>query len=75
MPPREPHREAGRVEVRIWFDQSEPPVGHVQRLAAPGASSDRGAATTEFSGWLGLLRALSDVLDDAKDIPPKPCST
>ncbi|HZC69274.1 MAG TPA: hypothetical protein VE442_01140 [Jatrophihabitans sp.] len=54
--------DAGWVEVRIWFDQTEPPVGHLRRLAAPDPSSDGVTGPTQFSGWLGLLRALSDAL-------------
>jgi hypothetical protein len=48
------------------------PVGHLLRLAAPGASSDGSTGRTQFSGWLGLLRALSDALGNAEDIRREP---
>jgi hypothetical protein len=60
--------DAGGVEVRICFDQTEPPVGQLWRPADPGASSDGVTGPTRFSGWLGLLRALSDALDRPEDI-------
>jgi hypothetical protein len=62
---------AGGVDVRISFDRTEPPVGHVQRLAEPGRSGDSAPAAIEFAGWLGLLRALSEVLSNPEDIPPR----
>jgi hypothetical protein len=56
------------MEVRISFDDTDPPVGQLWR-EAPGASGRGTTCSTRFSGWLGLLRALSDALDDQGDIP------
>lgn len=47
------------MRLEIQFDGRDPPVGRVRR--ADGA-------WTAFDGWLGLLRILSDALQD--DPPP-----
>lgn len=49
------------MEVRIVLDQSDPPVG---RLGPVSGTNDQ---TVGFTGWLGLLRALSDALGSASD--------
>ena len=46
------------MEVHIWLDQSEPPVGRLTVTGPPGASG-RDEWSAPFTGWLGLLRALS----------------
>lgn len=56
--------DAGEVEVRIWFEQTDPPVGHLRRVAVADAPEEVAATVTRFSGWLALLRALSDVLGE-----------
>ena len=43
------------VDVRIVFDSTDPPTGHIQR-------SDNGADGEAFSGWMDLLRALEGLL-------------
>ncbi|HEY7010248.1 MAG TPA: hypothetical protein VH395_14965 [Jatrophihabitantaceae bacterium] len=63
---------ARTVEVRIWFDQTDPPVGHLRRCAESGASSDGNTGPIQFSGWLGLLRALSDALGGLEHAPREP---
>lgn len=52
----------GRMEIRIVLDQVEPPSGRLGAVAEPG-QADRQVAAGEiqFTGWLGLLRALYDV--------------
>jgi hypothetical protein len=48
------------MEIRIVLNETEPPSGHLERL-----EDDDGRATTAaapFTGWLGLLRALSTVV-------------
>jgi len=50
------------MEIRIVMDQVEPPVGSLRVL--PGAGPSQGAESHEeilFTGWLRLLRALSEV--------------
>jgi hypothetical protein len=69
MPAWRVRGEAGAVEMRIWFDQADPPVGHLRRCADSGASSDGDADAIQFSGWLGLLRALSNALGGLEDSP------
>jgi hypothetical protein len=56
------------MEVHIWLDQSEPPVGRLTATGAPDAPEPAGR-TVPFTGWLGLLRALSDAMDVPADGP------
>jgi len=56
--------DAAIVEVRIYCDQTNPPVGQLSRLTDPAAQGESTTEPIEFSGWLGLLRALYDTLDD-----------
>lgn len=58
------------MEVRIVLDQSDPPVGRLGQ--APGGSGANERTMVGFTGWLGLLRALSDVLEASDDQPPPP---
>ena len=51
-------REDGGVEIRIVLDRVEPPAGHLRVVRAPRPG---GGQEIEFSGWLGLLRALYEV--------------
>jgi len=52
----------GRMEIRIVLDQVEPPSGRLGAVAQSG-QDDRQVAAGEiqFTGWLGLLRALYEV--------------
>ncbi len=52
-------RESRTMEIRIVLDETEPPSGHLERVHDDGRAP---AAPAPFSGWLGLLRALSGVL-------------
>jgi hypothetical protein len=58
------------VEIVIWLDTVEPPAGRVRLRAGP-AGSDRGAeaAGVGFAGWLGLLRALYEVIGSRSEGP------
>jgi hypothetical protein len=71
MPPPQLRRDAGEVEVRIWFDQTEPPVGQLWPLTASDGPAGDDAAPIEFAGWLGLLRALSDAIACAEGVQPE----
>jgi hypothetical protein len=59
------------MEVHIWLDQSEPPVGRLTVTSSSG-SPGPAAASTPFTGWLGLLRALSHAVDLAGGGPRVP---
>jgi hypothetical protein len=51
------------MEIRISLDQVEPPAGRLRLVPAPDPAP--GPAEGEeipFTGWLRLLRALSDVV-------------
>lgn len=56
------------MEVHIWLDQSEPPVGRLTATGDPGAP-EPARRPVSFTGWLGLLRALSDAIDVPGDGP------
>jgi hypothetical protein len=65
---------AGRVivvEIVIRLDTVEPPAGRVW-LLADSDSCCRGAeaAAVGFAGWLGLLRALYEVVGSRGEPPP-----
>ncbi len=57
--------------IRIHFEEIEPPRGRAELGAGPEP------VTHVFSGWLGLLHALYELLDLARDggsalLPPNP---
>jgi hypothetical protein len=55
------------VEVHISCDRTDPPVGRLSRVDTPRPPQPPpGAAegSIQFTGWLGLLRALADTLGD-----------
>jgi hypothetical protein len=58
-----PARDDGGMEIRICLDQSDPPVGRLRLVSEPesaaGAQDGEGIG---FVGWLGLLRALDQVI-------------
>jgi hypothetical protein len=54
------------MEIRISLDRVEPPAGRLRLV--PGPEPAPGPAEGEaipFTGWLGLLRALSEVVGPA----------
>jgi hypothetical protein len=59
------------MEVHIWFDRSEPPVGRLTVTSPPGGPRYI-HSSAPFTGWLGLLRALSDAIDSVGDAPSAP---
>jgi hypothetical protein len=59
------------MEVRISLDQSEPPVGRIA-VTSPSATPGCTSSSVSFTGWLGLLRALSDAIESSGDDPPGP---
>lgn len=58
------------MEVHIWLDQSEPPVGRLTVADDEPELSEEVRRSVAFTGWLGLLRALSDAIDSSGDVPP-----
>ncbi|MGA8247442.1 MAG: hypothetical protein WB797_11095 [Nocardioides sp.] len=48
------------MEIRIVLDEVEPPSGHLERIGGEDGGGPTGASP--FTGWLGLLRALSTVM-------------
>ena len=58
------------MEIRISLERAEPPPGRLWREPGPGPTPpavERGEVP--FTGWLGLLRALSEVLGQAGGDP------
>jgi hypothetical protein len=51
------------MEIRIHLDQSDPPVGRLRPVAESAAGPDaQDGEGIGFVGWLGLLRALDQVI-------------
>lgn len=59
------------MQIVIWLDTVDPPAGNVRLLAGPD-SAHRDAEVTGigFAGWLGLLRALYEVIGSRGDRGP-----
>jgi hypothetical protein len=61
----------GPVEIRIVLDRAEPPAGRLRVVPGPGhAHRPEPDREIEFTGWLGLLRALGEVTGAAGSGPP-----
>ena len=54
--------DAEKVQLIIDVHEADPPVGTVARGAVEG--DHHVMSTIEFVGWLGMLRALSELLTD-----------
>ena len=68
------HAAAGRVdpvEIRIALDTVEPPAGRVRVIPADDRSPSGQAEGIPFVGWLGLLRALDELMASADDAAPR----
>lgn len=54
------------MDIRMTLDQVEPPAGTVRRVADPGDLVRAGEGEEiAFTGWLGMLRALSELIEAA----------
>jgi hypothetical protein len=53
------------VDVLIQLERAEPPAGTVLRLRADERPASAPGEALAFMGWLGLLRALSEVVREA----------
>ena len=68
------HAAAGRVdpvEIRIALDTVEPPAGRVRRVSADDWSPGGQGEGIPFVGWLGLLRALDELMASPDDAAPQ----
>lgn len=55
----------------MTLDRLEPPAGTVRRISGLAEPSHAGLdAEIGFTGWLGLLRALSELIGSPADRPP-----
>jgi hypothetical protein len=52
----------GGMEIRITLDQLEPPAGRVGPVTDPQEATGAEDEEVGFTGWLGLLRALYEVV-------------
>jgi hypothetical protein len=50
------------MEIRISMDRVDPPAGRLRLLPDPARASAAEEREIPFSGWLGLLRALYDIV-------------
>ena len=59
------------MEIRISLDRVEPPAGRLWQVPSPGPTPGlvEGEAVA-FTGWLGLLRALYQVVGQPGGVPP-----
>jgi hypothetical protein len=53
------------MEVRISLDQTDPPVGRLT-VTSPAEAGGRAQTSIPFTGWLGLLHALSEALGSSR---------
>ena len=50
------------MHIQIWLEEAEPPRGRAERIPAlPGPAAE------PFIGWLGLLRALYELIETKED--------
>jgi hypothetical protein len=56
----------GAMEIRISLDRVEPPAGSLRLVSSaeppPGPAGGQEGEEVPFTGWLGLLRALYEVV-------------
>ena len=63
-----PHHRT--MELRIVLDGVEPPCGVVRAVVDSDAARTPDADEVAFVGWLGLLRALAEVVARPSTAPP-----
>jgi hypothetical protein len=63
--------DRGTMDIRISLDRVEPPAGRLRLVPSP-EPTPRSVEGEEvpFTGWLGLLRALYEVVGRPDDRPP-----
>jgi hypothetical protein len=52
----------GPVEILLCLDATEPPAGRLLVVPGTGPAPGHGEWELHFTGWLGLLRALYEVM-------------
>jgi hypothetical protein len=55
------------MEIRIMLDRVEPPAGRLGPVADAERATGAEHQEVRFTGWLGLLRALEEVLGPPDD--------
>ena len=55
------------MEIRISLERVEPPAGRLGLVSDPRQAADAGSQEVSFTGWLGLLRALEEVIGPTED--------
>ena len=57
------------MEIRIVLEQQHPPVGRLTTFDPQASSADRSTEPVgvTFTGWLGLLRALRDLIEPEQE--------
>ena len=60
----------GRMEIRISLDRLEPPAGRLRLVPDPGPAPSGPPREVPFTGWLGLLRALYELVGTPGGRPP-----
>jgi hypothetical protein len=56
------------MQIHITLTQVRPPAGTLRVPAAPGPDGDeRSEGEIGFTGWLGMLRALSELIGPPGD--------
>lgn len=59
------------MQLLLCFEEIDPPTGQLRRVPTPSQPPDGAVEPARFYGWLGLLRALSEMLEDAdRPVPP-----
>ena len=59
------------MEIRIWLDRTGPPAGRLRRVPESGlAPCTQDGEGIGFVGWLGMLRALDEVIGPPEDRGP-----
>lgn len=59
------------MEIRVWLERTEPPEGHVG-LAGDLPLGGQHRQSVAFVGWLGLMKALYEVLGYSEGQRPLP---
>lgn len=61
------------MQIRVALDELEPPAGTVQLVSdTPALREAQDGAEIAFAGWLGLLRALSELITAPSSGRPGP---
>jgi hypothetical protein len=55
-----------RMEVLISLDQVDPPQGRLRRGSRQDETQTSEEQAIPFGGWLGLMRALSELLESPR---------